>query len=255
MKVATWNVNSIRQRLERVTAWLGTHQPDVLCLQETKVVDEDFPRAPFEALGYRVELYGQKTYNGVAILSREPLTDVVRGFPDDAPDAHRRMLAATVGGVRVVNVYVPNGESVESEKFPFKLDWLARLARWLAAAARPRDPLLVLGDFNIAPEDRDVYDPDAFRGQVLFHPKEHEALARLTGWGLSDLYRRHHAEAGRYSWWDYRALGFPKDHGLRIDLILGTAAAAERCTACEIDREARKGIKPSDHAPVLATLA
>jgi exodeoxyribonuclease-3 len=255
VKITTWNVNSIRQRLERVLAWIGRHAPDVLCLQETKVTDEDFPREAFVAAGYRVETFGQKTYNGVALLAKAPLLDVARGIEGDLPDAQRRCIAATIEGLRVVNVYVPNGESVDSEKFPFKLDWLARLERSLAAALRPDRPLVVLGDFNIAPEDRDVHDPEAWRGQVLFHPREHAALARLTSLGLSDLYRLHHAEAGRYTWWDYRMLAFPKNLGLRIDLILGTEAAARRATACEIDRDERKGVKPSDHVPVTVELS
>jgi exodeoxyribonuclease-3 len=254
MKVATWNVNSVRQRLDRLLAWIDRHAPDVVCLQETKVVDEDFPREALEARGYRVETYGQKTYNGVALLAKRPLTEIVRGLPDDAPDAPRRVISAVAGGVRLVNVYVPNGESVGSDKFRFKLDWLARLATWIERDHDPAEALLIVGDFNVAPEDRDVHDPDLWRGQVLFHPDEHRALARLTAWGLSDLFRRHHAEAGRFTWWDYRALAFPKDHGLRIDLMLGTASVAERCRACEIEREERKGQKPSDHVPVWALL-
>lgn len=255
MKIATWNVNSIRSRLERVVAWMDRERPDVLCLQETKCTDAEFPRGAFEDLGYHAEHYGQRTYNGVALLSREPLTDVVRGLPGEAEDAHRRLLAGTVpgvGGVRIVNVYVPNGQSVTSEKFPYKLDWLARLADFLAASASPGDPLVLLGDFNIAPEDRDVHDPDLWRGQVLFHPKEHEALARLTSWGLQDVFRKHHEEGGIYSWWDYRMLAFPKNRGLRIDLILATQPLYERSTACAVDRNERKGQSPSDHAPVVA---
>jgi exodeoxyribonuclease-3 len=254
VKIATWNVNSIRQRLERLDAWLERARPDLVCLQETKVVDEAFPREHFTSQGWHVEVFGQKTYNGVALLSRTPIADVVRGLPDDAPDAPRRVIGATVGGLRVLNVYVPNGESVTSEKFVYKLAWLARLEGFLAAELARGLPLVLLGDFNIAPEDRDVHDPEAWRGQVLFHPKEHAALARLQALGLSDLYRKHHAEAGRYTWWDYRALAFPMDRGLRIDLILGTAEAARRSSACEIHRDERKGQKPSDHAPVVVTL-
>lgn len=254
MQVATWNVNSIRQRQERVLAWAARQGPDLVALQETKVPDEDFPRAAFEAAGWQVACFGQRTYNGMAFLSRQPLADVQRGLPGEAPDAQRRLLAATLGGVRVVNVYVPNGEAVESEKFAYKLEWLGRLESYLAGELARGLPLLLLGDFNIAPEDRDVHDPEAWRGQVLFHPREHAALARICALGLADLYRQHHAEPGRYTWWDYRALAFPKDRGLRIDLVLGNAAAAARCTACEIDREERKGEKPSDHAPVRVTL-
>jgi exodeoxyribonuclease-3 len=251
MKNVTWNVNSIRQRLDRVLAYAERTSPDVLCLQETKVTDEDFPRAAFVERGWHVETHGQRTYNGVAILSRRPVEAVQRGLPDDAPDAHRRLIAATCEGVRLVNVYVPNGESVESEKFPFKLAWLARLEGYVGGEVRPGLPLVLLGDFNVAPEDRDVHDPEAWRGQVLFHPAEHAALARITALGLSDLYRQHHPEAGRYTWWDYRMLAFPKDRGLRIDLVLGSDEARRRCRGAEIHREERKGDKPSDHAPVV----
>jgi len=254
MKVATWNVNSIRSRLDRALAWTERERPDVLCLQEIKTVDELFPRAPFEALGYRVETFGQKTYNGVAILSRRPLTKVQRGLPDDAEDAPRRLLAATVGGLRVVAVYVPNGQSPDSEKFVYKLAWLERLRAYLAAAAAPADRLLLLGDFNIAPEERDVRYPELWRGKIHFHPKEHAALARLTSWGLSDLFRKHHAEGGFYSWWDYRQLAFQKNNGLRIDLVLGTAPVLARCTAARIDRDERKGEAPSDHVPVIVEI-
>ena len=254
MKIATWNVNSIRTRLERAVAWLELRQPDVVCLQEIKCLDEQFPREPFEAAGYRVETHGQKTYNGVALLSREPAGDVVRGLPDEGDDAQARLIAGTFDGLRVINVYVPNGSSPESDKFAYKLAWLAQLEEMVARAHGPDDPVLLLGDFNIAPDDRDVYDPDAFRGQVHFHPKEHEALEGLTELGFSDLFRKFHEEAGLYSWWDYRQLGFPMNKGLRIDLMLGTQPVLDRCSDCFIDREERKGKKPSDHAPVIAEI-
>ena len=254
MKIATWNVNSIRTRLERALAWLERHRPDVLCVQEIKCRDEDFPREPFESMGYHVETHGQKTYNGVALLSRKPAEDVVRGLPADGADAQARLIGATFDGVRVIDVYVPNGSSVESDKFPYKLAWLEQLYEMIAGAHGPDDPVLVLGDFNIAPDERDLYDPASFRGKVHFHPKEHAALARLTDWGLADLFRKHHEEAGFYSWWDYRQLGFPMNKGLRIDLMLGTAPVFDRCTDCEIDRDERKGKKPSDHAPVIVEL-
>lgn len=250
MKITTWNVNSIRSRLERALAWLDRREPDVVALQETKVVDEVFPREPFEERGYHVETFGQKTYNGVALLSKHPLQDVVRGFGDD-PDEERRLIAATVEGVKVVDVYVPNGKEVESPKFPFKLGWLDRLSAFLADYASSDEPLLLLGDFNIAPEDRDVHDPDAWRGKVLFHPKEHEALAKIQDTlGLTDLFRQHEDGDGLFTWWDYRQLGFPRNAGLRIDLLLGTASLAGRCEAVLIERDERKGKKPSDHAPV-----
>lgn len=254
MKIVTWNVNSIRSRLERALAWLEAHEPDVLCIQETKVEDAGFPREPFEAAGYHVEVFGQKTYNGVALLSREAPVDVVRGLPGDDEDAQKRLIGATFDGIRVINVYVPNGQSPESDKFAYKLDWLARLGTMIAGAHSPDDSVLLLGDFNIAPDERDVHDPDAWRGKVHFHPKEHEVLSQLAAWGFHDLFRKHHDEAGFYSWWDYRMLGFPKNKGLRIDLALGTAPVLERCSACEIDRSERKGKKPSDHAPVVTVL-
>jgi exodeoxyribonuclease-3 len=254
LTVATWNVNSVRIRLPRLLAWLQASKPDVVLLQETKVRDEEFPRAPIEALGYAVETFGQKTYNGVAILSRLPVEGVRRGLPDDAADAERRLIAATVGGLRVVGVYVPNGQAVESPKFPYKLEWLRRLRTFLDREQRSDEPLLLLGDFNVAPEDRDVHDPDRWRGQVLFHPREHEALGHVRSFGLADLFRDHTADAGRFTWWDYRMLAFPKDHGLRIDLVLGTESARRRCRAVEIHRDERKGEKPSDHVPVVAVL-
>jgi exodeoxyribonuclease-3 len=251
MKIATWNVNSIRSRVARVLDWTRREEPDVLCFQEIKTTDELFPAAPFEELGYHIETWGQPTYNGVAILSRTRSKDVTRGLPGDAPDAQRRLIAATVKGVRIINVYVPNGQSPESDKFVFKLEWLGRLRDWLDAAASPADPLLLLGDFNIAPDDRDVHDPDLWRGKIHFHPKEHAALARITSWGLFDLFRKHHTEGGFYSWWDYRQLAFPKNKGLRIDLVLGTAPMLDRVKGSQIHRDERKGEGPSDHAPVV----
>lgn len=255
MKIATWNVNSIRSRIERVAAWTARERPDVLCLQEIKTLDEGFPLAPFAELGYHAETFGQRTYNGVAILSLQPMTQVVRNLPDDEPEAPRRLIAATVEGVRIVNVYVPNGQSPESEKFIYKLNWLVRLRAFLDAAAKPGGPLVLLGDFNIAPEERDVRYPDLWRGNIHFHPREHEALAYVMSWGLHDLLRKHHQEGGLYSWWDYRQLAFQKNNGLRIDLILGTKRMLQRCAGVEIFREERKGESPSDHVPVVAEFA
>lgn len=254
MKIATWNVNSIRSRVARVVDWTRREEPDVLCFQEIKTTDDLFPAAPFEELGYHVETWGQPTYNGVAILSRTRPKDVLRGLPGDAPDAQRRLIAATVKGVRIINVYVPNGQSPESEKFVFKLEWLGRLRDWLDAAASPSEPLLLLGDFNIAPEERDVRKPELWRGKVHFHPKEHEALARITALGLFDLFRKHHTEGGFYSWWDYRQLAFQKNNGLRIDLVLGTAPVLDRCKGSQIHRDERKGEGPSDHVPVVVEI-
>jgi len=255
MTIATWNVNSIRARLPRVLEWLERRRPDVLCLQETKIVDADFPRAEFEKLGYRIEAFGQRTYHGVAIASLRPAGAVARGLPDDAPDADRRVLAADFDGVRVVDVYAPNGTEVGSARFAYKLDWFRRLRAMLEATAKPTAPLLVCGDFNVAPEDRDVYDPDAWRGRLLFHPDERAALRELMAWGLVDAFREHESAGGHYTWWDYRAGAFHRGWGLRIDLMLMTAPLAARCRAVTIDRDARKGEKPSDHAPVVAELA
>ena len=252
MKIATWNVNSIRSRVERVAAWTERERPDVLCFQEIKTTDDGFPFGVFADLGYEAEVFGQKTYNGVAILSRRPMTKVVRNLPGDEPEAPRRLIAATIDKVRIVNVYVPNGQSPESEKFVYKMDWLALLRAFLDETARPGGSLVLLGDFNVAPEERDVRYPDLWRGHIHFHPKEHAALARITSWGLHDLLRKHHEEGGLYSWWDYRQLAFQKNNGLRIDLILGTKRMLNRCTGVVIHRDERKGESPSDHVPVVA---
>ena len=253
MRIATWNVNSIRSRVERVVAWTERERPDVLCLQEIKTTDDGFPLDRFAELGYQAEVFGQKTYNGVALLSLKPITRVARNLPDDEEDAPRRLIAGTVGRTRIVNVYVPNGQSPESDKFVYKMDWLKRLRSFLDETADPGDALVLLGDFNIAPEERDVRYIDLWRGHVHFHPKEHAALAKITSWGLHDLLRKHHEEGGLYSWWDYRQLAFQKNNGLRIDLILGTKKMWDRCAGVEIFRDERKGESPSDHVPVVAS--
>jgi exodeoxyribonuclease-3 len=253
MQLVTWNVNSIRARHDRVLAWIVAHRPTVLCLQETKVTDEAFPRDAFEAAGYHVTTAGQRTYNGVALLSLAPPVDVVRQFADGEDESAARFLAATVEGVRVVCVYVPNGQVVGSEQFTYKLAWLGRLRRYLDRHGDPGGLLAVYGDLNVAPEPRDVYDPAAWQGTVLFHPRARAALRELCTWGLVDALRLHRSEGGVYSWWDYRQLSFPRNHGLRIDHILVTPSLAARCTGAWIDREARKGSGASDHAPVVAT--
>lgn len=250
--IATWNVNSIRTRLPRLTAFLERRRPSVVCLQEIKVVDQDFPAEALEALGYRCIVRGQKTYNGVAILSCEPGVDVVNSLPGDPADAESRFLAATIHDIRIINVYVPNGQTVGSEKYTYKLNWYGRL-RGLLDQIDPRSQVLMCGDFNVAPEDRDVWDPEQWRGQVLFSDPEKAALRKVVEWGLTDTLRMHHSEGGLYTWWDYRAGAFHRGWGLRIDHILVSAPLAQRCTAVEIDREERKGEKPSDHAPVIAT--
>jgi exodeoxyribonuclease-3 len=255
MKIASWNVNSIRARLERVLAWLAAQQPDVLCLQEIKVQDGDFPTEAFEEAGYHVGVHGQRTYNGVAILSHSPLADVSAGLRDDVDDPAARLLEARVEGIRILSAYVPNGGEVGSDKFVYKLAWLDRLLAYLEQNARSAEPLILCGDLNVAPEDRDVARPEEWKDTVLCHPDVRAALRRILDWGLVDTFRLHHEGEGFYSWWDYRELGFPRNNGLRIDHILATAVLARRCQDASIDREARKGKQPSDHAPVVAVFS
>jgi exodeoxyribonuclease-3 len=254
MKVASWNVNSIRAREGRLAAWLGAHRPDVLCLQELKVEESDFPKQLFADAGYHVAAVHQKTYNGVAVAARAPLADVRLGLDDGVDDPQARLVAATVGGVRVISVYAPNGQAVGSDKYVYKLAWLERLAAYLRRACDPAQPLVLCGDFNVAPEARDVCDPASWAKETLFHIDSRAALERVRAFGLWDTFRLHHQQAGAYSWWDYRMLGFAKDQGLRIDQIYVSTPLARRCTAASIDREERKGQGPSDHAPIVAEL-
>jgi exodeoxyribonuclease-3 len=250
MKLATWNVNSLKVRLPQVLDWLAAHQPDVLCLQETKLEDVNFPAAGIAAAGYQVLFSGQKTYNGVAILSKTPASEVVTAIPGFA-DEQKRVLAATIAGVRVINLYVPNGQSVDSDKYQYKLGWLEALTAWLAEELARHPRLAVLGDFNIAPEERDVYDPKAWEGQVLFSQPEREALRQLTGLGLADSFRLFEQPEKSYTWWDYRMNAFRRNMGLRIDHILLSPVLAGTCKSCVIDKEARKQERPSDHAAVM----
>jgi exodeoxyribonuclease-3 len=252
MRIATWNVNSLRVRLPHLLEWLQVQSPDVVALQETKLVDDAFPVEELRAAGYHVAYSGQKTYNGVAILAREPPTEVLRDIPG-FDDPQRRVLAATLGGVRVLGLYVPNGQSVGSEKYQYKLGWLDALQGWLKAelAAHPR--LVALGDFNIAPEDRDVHDPVAWEGQVLVSEPERTALRGLCALGLEDVFRRFEQPPASYSWWDYRQGAFRRNNGLRIDLVLASSALAGHCSACSIDVEPRRQERASDHTPVIAT--
>jgi len=252
MLVASWNVNSIRARLGRLLPWLAETKPDVLCLQETKVVDEEFPFAELAQLGYQVLAFGQKTYNGVAIASLAPLTEVQRGLPGDE-SGQARLLAAQVGGITVVNVYVPNGQEVGTEAYAFKLGWLAKLEAFLQQSFSPQQELLLCGDFNVAPADQDVWDPELWRGKVLFSEPEKEAFRRLLAWGLADCLRQLHPQEQVFTWWDYRQGAFHRGWGMRLDHILATPPLAARCQEVVVDRQARKGEKPSDHAPVLAT--
>lgn len=251
MKIATWNVNSLNVRLPQVCEWLQSAEPDVLVLQEIKQVTEAFDTEAFAKLGYQSVASGQKTYNGVATLARTALTDVVTDIPDFA-DAQRRVLATTVNGVRIVNLYVPNGQSLESEKYQYKLGWLAAVRNWLAAELQANKQLVVLGDFNIAPDDRDVYDPEKWGADVLCSPPERAALESILALGLSDVFRQFEQPDATFSWWDYRAAGFRRNAGLRIDLILASAPLAENCAASYIDREPRAWERPSDHTPAIA---
>jgi exodeoxyribonuclease-3 len=253
MKIATWNVNSLKVRLPHLLQWLNDNPVDVLCLQETKLTDEKFPMAEINSAGYQVAFSGQKTYNGVAILSRHPIQDVVRNNPR-FEDEQQRIIAATIEGMRIICAYVPNGQTVDSDKYMYKLAWLAALREWLAEELRQHEELAILGDYNIAPEDRDVHDPAAWEGAVHVSDKERAALAALVELGLVDSYRQFEQPEKTYSWWDYRQLAFRRNAGLRIDHILLSPKLAQRCSACTIDRAPRKWEQPSDHVPVIATL-
>jgi exodeoxyribonuclease-3 len=258
MKIVTWNVNSIRMRCARAQQLLVRHAPDLLCLQELKVADQEFPAAEFEELGYRVVLHGQAGRNGVAMLSRAPLSDVARGFPGDPLPEQARVVSAMLDGIRVVDVYVVNGRAVGTPEYELKLRWLDALVSWLSTEHDPGGPLLVVGDFNVAPEDRDVHDPARWRGLNLCSDPERERIKALLEWGFVDLMRLHEAGPGPFTWWDYREGAFHRGWGLRLDLTLGTPPVADRCTDVTVERDERKPTfgegKPSDHAPVIVTL-
>ena len=251
MKLATWNVNSLKVRLPHLTDWLARAQPDAICLQELKTEDAKFPRAELEAAGYQSAFAGQKTYNGVAILSRSPPGEVSSGIAGFA-DEQKRVIAATVDGVRVICVYCPNGQAVGSEKYDYKLRWFAALTDYLAAELKHHPQLAVAGDFNVAPEDRDVHDPKAWEGQVHVSEPERAALRALIELGLTDSFRLFEQPEKSFSWWDYRMMGFRRNAGLRIDHILASPALAKRCRSSTIDKDPRKLEQPSDHAPVIA---
>ncbi|HEX2219940.1 MAG TPA: exodeoxyribonuclease III [Gemmatimonadales bacterium] len=267
MRIATWNVNSLKARLEKVFWWLERARPDVLLMQETKLADAGAPVAEFRAAGYELVHHGEGRWNGVAIASRCGVSDLVTNFGeplapawtseagDDEPLAEARMMAATCGGVRVVSLYAPNGRALGSSFYEAKLAWYERLTHWLQSSADPAEPLVLGGDFNVAPEDKDVWDPRACHGGTHVSPPERDAFFRLSRWGLVDAYRLHHPEPHRYSWWDYRAGAFHRNLGMRIDHLLVTRSLAGRTVWAEIDREARKGKPvPSDHAPLVIDL-
>jgi exodeoxyribonuclease-3 len=253
MKLAAWNVNSLKVRLPQLLDFLTTRQPDVVCLQETKLEDANFPKAEIEAAGYQVAFSGQKTYNGVAILSRIPLTDIQAGIPG-FDDEQKRVLAATINGLRIVCVYIPNGQSVDSDKYQYKLKWLNALTGWLKEELTRHPKLALLGDYNIAPEDRDVHDPAAWKDQVLCSEPERDAFRKLLALGLKDSFRLFEQPEKSFSWWDYRMMGFRRNHGLRIDHILLSEALAVVCVESLIDRDMRKLERPSDHAPVIVVI-
>jgi exodeoxyribonuclease-3 len=251
MRIATWNVNSLRVRMPHLKDWLAANPMDVVALQETKLADPDFPREELEALGLHVAFSGQRTYNGVALLSSVEPTDVGAGIPGFA-DEQKRVLAATIGGVRVIDVYVPNGQAVGSDKYDYKLRWFAALRDYVSAELARHPQLVVLGDYNVAPEDRDVHDPKAWAGQVLASEPERAALRALLATGLEDCFRRFEQPEKSFSWWDYRMMAFRRNAGLRIDLILASVPLAQACAECRIDKAPRKLERPSDHAPVVA---
>lgn len=252
MKLTTWNVNGIRARLAHVIDFLRDERPDVLCLQETKVVDEQFPREPLEDEGYNLEVFGQKSYNGVAILSRHPVEQVVRGFPGDGDGADRRAIGCIVGDLMVLDLYVPNGQEVGAEKYRYKLDWMRRLRAFLDSDYVPTEKVALVGDFNVAIDDRDVHDPAAWHEKILCSTPERNALQHVLSWGLSDLLRKHHEEGGIYTWWDYRTAKMRLGDGLRIDYVFGTEALARTCTDVIVHTDVRQKPTPSDHAPVTA---
>jgi len=253
MKIATWNVNSLKVRLPQVLDWLATHPVDVLCLQELKQQDGDFPQAELLAAGYHSVYSGQKTYNGVAILSREPVSEVQMGMPDFA-DEQKRVITATIAGIRIICIYVPNGQSVDSDKYHYKLSWLSALHDSLKQELIRYPKLVLLGDYNIAPEDRDVYDPVAWQGNVLVSEPERQQFRNLLRLGLHDSFRLFEQPDKSYSWWDYRMMAYRRNMGIRIDHILISQPLVAQCKGCVIDKAPRKLERPSDHAPVIAEL-
>ncbi|MFW6087646.1 MAG: exodeoxyribonuclease III [Myxococcota bacterium] len=255
MRIATWNVNSVKARHDRILAWLEKWSPDVLCLQELKCTEDKFPFEVLREHGYQAAAHCQKTYNGVAIVSRMEADEVIRGMDGSHDDPQARLITARLGGVCVVNGYFPNGQRVGSDKYAYKLDWMRRLRAWLDRTFDPADALILAGDFNVAPDDADVAHPEEWKGSVLCHPDARAALADIRTFGFVDVFRKHHPEGGVYSWWDYRQLAFPKGNGLRIDHVYATPPVAERSVDAFVDRDERKGKSPSDHAPVVIDLA
>ena len=252
MLIATWNVNSIIARMSSVIRWIDDVKPDVLCMQETKCTDDKFPVLLFQERGYQCQLFGQQSYNGVAILTREECNTSHRGYPGDDETAQSRLITTTVNGIHIVNVYIPNGQAVGSEKYAFKLEWMRRLREFFDVHYDKTAPVLLCGDFNVAPEDRDVHDVRLWRGRIMFSEQEHETLQRIKDWGFTDAFRLHTEEGGKFTWWDYRAGAFRRNLGLRIDHVWITEPLVPRSIRTWIDIEPRTWEKPSDHAPMLA---
>src|SRR6266404_3185783 len=251
MRIVSWNINSLRKRQDRLFAWLASAQPDIVCLQETKCTDEQFPVLDVKAAGYHSVFHGQKSYNGVAILSKIEPIEARAALCDEEEDPQARVIAATIGPLRIYSIYAPNGQAMGSPAYEYKIKWYARLRNCLEREKRDR-ALIVSGDYNVAPKDEDVYDPDLWRGAIMCSEGERRAFDELRAIGLVDTLRLHHPEPGLFSWWDYRMLSFPKNRGLRIDAVLASKSLATQCTAAGIEREMRKGKEPSDHAPVWA---
>ncbi|HEY9776678.1 MAG TPA: exodeoxyribonuclease III [Planktothrix sp.] len=252
MILASWNVNSLTVRMPQLAQWVKELRPNILCLQETKIIDEKFPRTDLDALGYRYEYYGEKTYNGVAILSDEPLEAVQKGFLEEEEPKARRFIEARLGPLHILNCYIPNGQRVGSEKYEYKLKWLASLRKHLDQQHKPDSKLVICGDFNIAPEDRDVYKPEEVRGTIMVSDEERSTLEHIRQWGLKDAFRMHNHEGGQFTWWDYRMGAFRRNMGFRIDHIWMTECLAANCTRSWIDKAPRKYDRPSDHTPILA---
>ena len=255
MKIATWNVNSINARLDHLLGWLETTQTDVVCLQETKCVDENFPYQPIFELGYHTAFYGQKSYNGVAILSKYDIEDVQKNFPGDDDDSPKRLIAATINGVRIVNTYIPNGTELWTDKFTFKLDWLQRLRKYFDDTCDKNADVLLCGDFNVAPEELDVWNVPAWTGKLHFTKPERAAIHHVKQWGFVDVFREMNGDTREWSWWDYRAGAWQRNQGLRIDHVWTSRPLADKCTGCWIDRAPRALERASDHTPVVAEFA
>lgn len=252
MRIVSWNINSLRKRQERLLDWLGATSPDIVCLQETKCTDEQFPAKTLRDAGYASVFHGQKSYNGVAVLAKEVPHEVRMGFCDEVADEQARVIAANVGAVRVISIYAPNGQAVGSPAYQYKLEWYRRLTKCLREEESPLERIVVCGDFNVAPNDKDVHDPALWCGAIMCSTEERAAFRALKEVGLADTLRLHHPESGIFSWWDYRMLAFPKNRGLRIDAILAGRELAAQCSDGGVHREMRKGKEPSDHAPVWA---